>query len=49
MCVTDTVTYGSAGVLLMINEVIPDILRIVLGVHWDNCRILHKTKFGLNK
>ena len=31
----------------MINEVIPDILRIVLGVDWDNCRILHKTKFGL--
>ena len=33
----------------MINEVIPDLPRIVLGVDWDNCRILHKTKFGLNK
>ena len=46
---TDTVTYGSAGVLLMINEVIPDILRIVLGVQGDNCRKLPETKFGLNK
>ena len=49
MSVTDTVTYGSAGVLLMINEVIPDLPRIVLGVQGDNCRKLHKTKFGLNK
>ena len=49
MSVTDTVTYGSAGVHLMINEVIPDLPRIVLGVHWDNYRKLHKTKFGLLK
>ena len=39
----------AAGVHLMINEVIPDLPRIVLGVHCDNCWILHKTKFGLNK
>ena len=49
MSVTDTVTYGSAGVLLMINEVIPDLPRMVLWAQWDNCRILHKTKFGHNK
>ena len=49
MCVTDTVTYWSAGVLLMINEVIPDLPRMVLEVHWDNCRILRKTKFAFNK